>query len=261
MVILGFATLAMMAAWSLLIGVADYTAIDFFTDPAARQVLWESRLPRTLAAVLAGAGLAVSGQAMQILVRNRFVEPMSAGAGQSAALGVLLCTLFLPSQAIWVKMLGASLTALIGSLGLMAILRPLPPTQPLLPALVALIYGGIISAIVTYVAYQGDMTQFLGTWLTGEFSGVLRGRYELLWLVGIASIATFLIADRLTLLSLGEDAARALGVTAFCRACRAQPVRASMWGQSAPRPSHDCVDGGWAGVVCRHPWAGHPPTL
>ncbi|MGB2203518.1 MAG: iron chelate uptake ABC transporter family permease subunit, partial [Pseudooceanicola atlanticus] len=42
--------------------------------------------------------------------------------------------------------------------------------------------------------------------------GVLRGRYELLWIAAAASAATFLIADRLTLLSLGEDTARTLGV-------------------------------------------------
>ncbi len=42
---------------------------------------------------------------------------MTAGAGQSAALGVLLCTLFLPSLAIWAKMGVAALTALIGSFG------------------------------------------------------------------------------------------------------------------------------------------------
>jgi len=56
------------------------------------------------------------------------------------------------------------------------------------------------------------MMQFLGTWLTGELSGVLRGRYELLWIAALASGVTYLIADRLSLLALGEDAARALGL-------------------------------------------------
>ena len=149
---------------------------------------------------------------MQILARNRFVEPMTAGAGQSAALGILLCAVLIPAAALWVKMGFAALAALAGSLGLMALIRPLPPTQPLLVPLVALIYGGIIGAIVTFVAYQGDLMQFLGTWLTGETSGVLRGRYELLWIVAAAAAATYAIADRLTLLSLGEDAARALGL-------------------------------------------------
>ena len=204
--------LILLVLVSLATGASDLSLRDLVLSEDGRATVWESRLPRTIAAVLAGAGLAVSGQVMQILARNRFVEPMTAGAGQSAALGVLLCTLFLPSLAIWAKMGVAALTALIGSFGLMALIRPLPPTQPLLVPLVALIYGGIIGAVVTFVAYQGDLMQFLGTWLTGEFSGVLRGRYELLWVVAAASAVTYLIADRLTLLSLGEDAARALGL-------------------------------------------------
>lgn len=208
----GLGLLALMAICSLFLGVADVAPGDVFRDPEARALIWESRLPRTLAAMLAGAGLAITGQIMQLLARNRFVEPMTAGAGQSAALGILLITLLVPGAPIWAKMVAASGAALVSSLGLMALIRPLPPTQPLLVPLVALVYGGVIGAVVTFVAYQGDMMQFLGVWLTGELSGVLRGRYELLWIAAAASAATFLIADRLTLLSLGEDTARTLGV-------------------------------------------------
>lgn len=208
----GLLALSLLLLLSVVIGASDLSPYDLIRTEAGRAMLLESRLPRTLAAALAGAGLAVSGQIMQVLARNRFVEPMTAGAGQSAALGVLVCTLVIPGAALWIKMSGAALAALVGSLGLMALIRPLPPTQPLLVPLVALIYGGIIGAAVTFVAYQGDMMQFLGTWLTGELSGVLKGRYELLWLVAAASGATYLIADRLTLLTLGEDGARALGL-------------------------------------------------
>lgn len=208
----GLFALTALVVISVMIGASDMTPQTLFGTEAGRALILESRLPRSCAAALAGAGLAVSGQVMQILARNRFVEPMTAGAGQSAALGVLLCTLIIPGAALWVKMSGAAAAALIGSLGLMALIRPLPPTQPLLVPLVALVYGGIIGAAVTFVAYQGDMMQFLGTWLTGELSGVLKGRYELLWLVALASGATYVIAERLTLLSLGENAARALGV-------------------------------------------------
>ncbi|WP_136636044.1 ABC transporter permease [Pseudooceanicola onchidii] len=208
----GAALLSGLWLLSLAIGAADQSLADLFLTPEGRALMLESRLPRTVAAVLAGVGLAMSGQVMQVLARNRFIEPMTAGAGQSAALGVLLCTLVLPGAAIGVKMAAAALCALAGSLGLMALIRPLPPTQPLLVPLVALVYGGVIGAVVTFVAYQGNMMQFLGTWLTGELSGVLRGRYELLWIGAVASGATYLIADRLSLLSLGEDAARALGL-------------------------------------------------
>lgn len=208
----GFGVVVILAGVSLFIGVIPLNPQDLFTDPEARRLILTSRLPRTLAALLAGAALAITGQIMQVLARNRFVEPMTAGAGQSAALGVLLATLLIPAAPIWIKMGLAAATTLAGSVGLLMLIRPLPPTQPLLVPLVALIYGGLIGAGVTFVAYQGDMIQYLQVWLTGELSGVLKGRYELLWVAGLAAAVTWFIAGRITLLGLGDDVARGLGI-------------------------------------------------
>ncbi len=208
----GLAVVMALSAVSLFVGVIPITPVNVFSDPDAAHVIMVSRLPRTVAAILAGGALAITGQIMQTLARNRFVEPMSAGAGQSAALGILLATLLIPGSPIWIKMLLAAATTLAGSVGLLVLIRPLPPTQPLLVPLVALVYGGMIGAGVTFIAYQGDFLQFLQVWLTGELSGVLRGRYELLWVAGAAAGLTWLIAGRITLLSLGNDVARGLGV-------------------------------------------------
>ncbi|MGG7565616.1 iron chelate uptake ABC transporter family permease subunit [Rhodovulum sp. DZ06] len=210
--LLGGLGVLLMAAASLFIGRIPLGPADLWRDPAAGELLLVSRIPRTAAALLAGAALAVSGQIMQILARSRFVEPMTAGAGQSAALGILLAAMVFPAAPLWVKMGIASLAALAGALGLMALLRPLPPTQPLLAPLTALVYGGAIGAATAFVAFQADMMQFVDTWLTGELSGVLEGRYELLWLAGGATVAAWFAADRLTLLGLGETTARGLGL-------------------------------------------------
>jgi len=200
--------LAALVALSLGIGAADLGA----EGPGAALLIVESRLPRTLAALLAGAALAITGQIMQLLARNRMVEPMTAGAGQSAALGLLAVTLLAPGAAIGAKMAGAALAALLGGVGLMLLIRRLPTTEPLLVPLVALVWGGLIGGLTAALAFRGDMMQFLETWMTGELSGTLRGRYELLWLAGAAAAASWLIADRLTLMALGETAARGLGV-------------------------------------------------
>lgn len=204
--------LAALASLSLFVGAIDMSPADLWRDPEALRLMLVSRLPRTLAAMLAGASLAVTGQIMQVLARNRFVEPMTAGAGQSAALGILAATLFVPGAPVWIKMLIAAGATLIGSVGLLLMIRRLPPTQPLLVPLVALVYGGVIGAAVTFVAYQGDMLQFVQIWLTGELSGVLQGRYELLWIAGGVALGTWFIADRVTVLALGDAAGRALGV-------------------------------------------------
>lgn len=177
------------------------------------EVVAVSRLPRTFAAILTGGSLAVSGVIMQSLVRNRFVEPMTTGTGEGAALGVLLAIVLIPGAGLLAKMTFAASTALISSLGFLALVRRLPPTQPLLVPLVGIIYGGIIGAIVTYFAFQYDLLQYLGVWLSGGFSGVLQGRYELLWLAGAVAGASYLIADQFAILSLGEEISTGLGLS------------------------------------------------
>ncbi len=185
---------------------------DILSDPEAIWLIFVSRFPRTIAVVLTGASLAVSGLIMQMLVRNKFVEPATAGTGQSAALGILLVTIFFPSAAIFTKMAVASVTSLIGTFGFLVIVRNVPANQPLMVPLIALVYGGVIGAGVTFIAYQNDLLQYLDIWLNGEFSGVMRGRYELLWISGLLAVIAYIIADQFTILGLGKDISLNLGL-------------------------------------------------
>jgi len=92
------------------------------------------------------------------------------------------------------------------------ILRQLPPTSVLLVPLVGIMLGGVISAITTFVAYRFELLQSLGAWTTGDFSGVLRGRYELLWIsAGLTGVA-WITADRFTVAGMGEDFTTNLGL-------------------------------------------------
>lgn len=199
--------LVALSALSLGVGVIDLRA-----SGDAGGLLLVSRLPRTLATLIAGGALAMSGAIMQMLVRNRFVEPMTAGTGQGAALGILLATLMIPQAPILLRMSLAAGAALLASLGFLALVRRLPPTQPLLVPLVALIYGGLIEAAVIFVAYQGDLLQYIQVWMTGEFSGVLQGRYELLWIAAGAAALSYLIADQFSIAGLGRTASVNLGL-------------------------------------------------
>lgn len=56
------------------------------------------------------------------------------------------------------------------------------------------------------------MLQMLGVWQQGDFSSVLLGRYELLWITGGLAVFAYLIADRLTILGLGETVSVNLGL-------------------------------------------------
>ena len=146
------------------------------------------------------------------VVHNRFVEPSMVGASQSATLALLLMALLLPAAPLLAKMSVAAVAALLGMLLFMMLVRRLPPTAQLLVPLVGIIYGGVIEAVYTFIAYEADMMQLISFWQSGDFSGVLQGRYELLWLTGILAATAYAIADQLTIVGLGESAAVNLGI-------------------------------------------------
>ncbi|MFH6787125.1 MULTISPECIES: ABC transporter permease [Methylobacterium] len=201
----GLALLALLAlaAASLLVGVGDL---------AGAGILLASRVPRTLALILAGAGLAVAGVILQLVVQNRFVEPSTAGTAESATLGMLLVTLLAPDAPVVVKMLAAAATALAGTALFLRVLRAMPLRARLTVPLVGIMLGGVVGAASTFIAIRTDMLQFLGTWQAGDFSTVLRGRYELLWLAAVLTVLAYALADRITIAGLGRDAAVNLGL-------------------------------------------------
>jgi iron complex transport system permease protein len=124
----------------------------------------------------------------------------------------VVVTLVAPGSALWLKMLAATAAALVGTAGFLALVRRLPPQEPLLVPLTGLVYGGILGAATTFLAFERDLLQFLEIWMNGEFSGVLLGRYEFLWAAGAASALAFVYAGRFTIAGLGEDASLNLGL-------------------------------------------------
>ncbi len=204
-----------LAAVSLFIGVSDVSLASLLSsapDDRPVQVLLISRIPRTLALVLAGSALAVCGLLMQMLARNRFVEPSTAGTVESASLGILAVTILMPSMPLIGKMGVASLFALGGTFLFMRLLRAVPHRSALIVPLVGLMLGGVIEAVTSFFAYRFDLMQTLGAWEMGDFSGVIRGRYELLWLAAGLTLIAYFAADRFTVAGLGEDLTTNLGL-------------------------------------------------
>jgi len=204
-----------LAAASLFIGVSNVTLATLWADDtaeAARRVLLVSRVPRTLALILAGSSMAIAGLIMQMLVRNRYVEPATAGTLPSASLGLLVVTIFAPGFSIFAKMLVAALFALGGTLLFLRILREVPLRDILLVPLIGIMLGGVVSAVTTFFAYRYDLLQSLLAWTTGDFSGVLAGRYELLWLGFGFAVGAYALADRLTVAGMGREFTTNLGL-------------------------------------------------
>lgn len=191
----GVVGLLVLAGASVMIGVAD----------VSWEVLWVSRIPRTVALVLAGAALAVCGLLMQLLVRNRFVEPSTVGTTEAAGLGLVAITLLAPGAPLMVKMAVAALFALAGTWLFLRVVRLMPVRETILVPLIGLMLGGVIGALTTFLAFHHDLLQTLNSWMTGDFSGILAGRYELLWLVAGLVVVAFLAADRFTVAGMGES--------------------------------------------------------
>ncbi|MCQ0986035.1 ABC transporter permease [Jiella marina] len=212
---LGLLTLAVLFVISLFVGVGDLSVRTLLAgtwDAETMRLMLVSRIPRSAAAVLAGASLAVAGLLMQMLSSNRFVEPSTVGTTEAAALGMVVITIFAPDASILAKMLFAASFALLGTLLFLVLIRRLRSKSSLLVPLVGLILAGIIESTAYFVAYRNDLLQSLGAWSRGDFSMILQGRYELLWIgLALAAIALF-AADRFTLAGLGRDISVTLGI-------------------------------------------------
>lgn len=207
------AALVLAAYLSLGVGVADVGIADLL-DPTAEQwhVLTVSRIPRTVAVLLAGASLSVAGLIMQRITQNRFVSPSTSGTVEAAVLGILVATLLFGGSSLLVKMAVAIVTAVAGTLVFLQLLERIRHQDPIVVALVGLMYGAVIGAVTTFIAYQRDLVQYLDVWTTGSFSGILQGRYEPIYLVLAVGVLGYLYADRFTVVGLGRSMATNLGV-------------------------------------------------
>lgn len=209
------ALLAVLALCSIMVGASQINLLNVFSaesDDLVSKVLFTSRVPRTLALILAGASMAVAGLLMQMIARNRFVEPSTVGTVGSASLGMLAVALVAPGLPLLGKMGVAAVFALAGTAVFMLILRRLPVRNALIVPLVGLVFAGMIEAVTAFFAYRFEMLQAIRAWTLGDFSAILKGRYELLWIsLGLTGAAWF-AADRFTVIGMGEEVATSLGV-------------------------------------------------
>lgn len=212
--LIGVIILIGLSLTSLFVGVSNISLLTVINDPTMRDIFFISRVPRTIALLLAGAALSVAGLIMQLLTQNRFIEPALAGTTQSASLGLLMVMLFAPSTtSILLKMTFASLSALLGTALFMLILRKIVLKSALIVPLVGIMLGNVISAITVFIAMYFDKLQSLWASIyAGDFSGVIQGHYELLWLVGLLTLLACWIADSFTVAGMGREFAVNVGL-------------------------------------------------
>ncbi|MDP5184938.1 iron chelate uptake ABC transporter family permease subunit [Blastococcus sp. BMG 814] len=207
--------LVLLAATSLFVGVSDVTPASLLAGGAesdAAFLLVASRIPRTVAVVLVGASLGIAGLILQMLVRNKFVEPSTTGVTEFAALGALVTMIFFPGMAVLGKMGVAAVFGLVGTWVFLRVVRVVPVRQLVLVPLVGLMLGGVVASVTTFFAYRLDLLQSLQQWSQGSFASVMQGRYELVWIAGLMVVVAWVAADRFSVIGLGEEFATNLGL-------------------------------------------------
>ena len=205
--VIGIVLVALLLVASLFTGVYDVVGAE-----GGSRMFAITRIPRTVALVLAGAAMAMSGLIMQLMTQNRFVEPSTTGTTEWAGLGLILVMVLVPSAGLLTRMSVAIAFSFIGTMVFFLFLRKVTLRSSLIVPIIGIMLGAVVGSVSTFVALQFDALQNLGVWFAGSFTSVLRGSYEVLWIVLLVGVAVFIVADRLTVAGLGEDVATNVGV-------------------------------------------------
>lgn len=206
------ALLLIVSALSLFVGAVDVNIKEIFTDDIQRTVFISSRLPRLLAILCTGVGMSVAGLIMQQLCMNKFVSPTTGATIQSAQLGILVATVFVPTASLWGDALIAFAFALGGTWIFVAFIQRVKFKDVIMVPLIGIMFGYVITGLTNYLAYSFEMTQQLTSWVTGSFSLVISGRYEIVYLVVPMVIIAFIFANYFNIVGMGKDFSKNLGV-------------------------------------------------
>ncbi|MGB4137955.1 MAG: iron chelate uptake ABC transporter family permease subunit [Microbacterium sp.] len=204
--LIGILVVGALLVLSLFTGVYD------LDDDGGDAMFAITRIPRTVALVLSGAAMAMCGLVMQLLTQNRFVEPTTTGTTEWAGLGLLTVMILMPGAPLVLRMVGAVLAAFVGTMVFFLFLRRVSLRSSLIVPIVGIMLGAVVGALSTFIALKTNTLQNLGVWFAGSFTQVLRGQYEMLWIVALVGVAVFIAADRFTVAGLGQEVATGIGV-------------------------------------------------
>ncbi len=183
---------------------------------AEEAVVWVIRVPRMILAALVGAGLGVSGAALQGLFRNPLADPSLIGVSSGAAFAVALSVLLgLTSGAVFIQPLVAFVGGLVLTLGIYAFSRSAGRVQMATMLLVGIAVNALLASAISFILSLSDdgALRDIVYWILGSLGGSV-------WDYAVTAgplilIAIFVLvrqAGALNLLTLGDAEARHLGV-------------------------------------------------
>lgn len=181
------------------------------TDSAS-QIIWNIRLPRNIVAALVGACLATSGAILQAVMKNPLADPQIVGVSSGAGLmGVIILILF-PGYDYLVPMV-----AFLGAMGAALMVYALAWKNGIRPSRIILagvaVSAFLGSGISALLVFFGDRVQGALLWMVGGLAARSWPQVEVLLPYAIVGlIFACMGAKRLTILSLGDEAAKGLGL-------------------------------------------------
>lgn len=215
--LLGTISIPAISIWNIIWGVSDESEIW-------ENIIWKTRFPQALTALVAGAGLSISGLQMQTVFRNPLAGPSELGISSGASLGVALMILLSGSiGGIALSKIGffgeiaISVAAILGALAVMSIIIAI--SQRIRGNVILLIIGVMIGYIATaiigvlkFFSNDEDIRAYV-IWGLGSFSKVSGNQvYTFACIILILIPLSFLLIKTLNLMLLGEGYARNLGL-------------------------------------------------
>jgi len=205
--------LIILSIFSIFIGVKEIKFLDIFNpDEVKLKVLLISRIPRLISIIVAGISMSTAGLIMQQISRNKFVSPDTAATINSAKLGALVSLMIFSSASPIQKIMVSFIFSIGGTFLFMKILKKIKFKNVIFVPLVGIMLGNVIDSVTTFFAYKYNLVQSISSWLQGDFSMVIKGSYELMYLSIPLVIVAFLYANKFTVAGMGEDFSKSLGL-------------------------------------------------
>ena len=215
--VLGSVSIPLRAVWNILWGTGNESVIW-------QNIIWKSRVPQALTALVAGAGLSVSGLQMQTVFRNPLAGPSVLGISSGASMGVAFVVLLSGSLGgVALSKLGfmgeiaLTIAAIAGSLSIMALIVFV--SQKVRGNVTLLIIGVMISyianaviGVLKFFSVEEDIRAYV-IWGLGSFARVSGDQMTLFICIMVVLLPlSFLLVKTLNLLLLGDAYARNLGL-------------------------------------------------
>ncbi len=211
--ILMIALTVVLAIASVFIGAYDVSLSGILEGDFLQViVLVNARLPRVLAILCTGIGMSIAGLIMQNLCMNKFVSPTTGATISSAQLGIIVAMLFIPGATLATRTLFAFVLSIIGTWLFVWFVQKIKFKDVIMVPLIGIMFNSVIGGVVSYLAYENDLSQVLASILVGDFSLILAGRYEIVFLILPLVIIAFIYANHFNIVGMGENFSTNLGV-------------------------------------------------